>query len=40
MGVTEKDLEGYNDLVKQSFHLVNGTIPEITKARMQEVVKT
>ena len=38
-GLTDKDLEGYNEQVKQSFSLTNASIPEITQARVQEIIK-
>ncbi len=38
-GLTENDLSGYNDQVKQALSLTNASIPEITQARIQEIIK-
>lgn len=38
-GLTEKDLEGYNDQVKAALSLTNASVPEITQARVQEIIK-
>ena len=38
-GLTENDLEGYNDQVKQALSLTNASVPEITQARIQEIIK-
>ena len=38
-GLTENDLDGYNDQVKAAMSLTNASVPEITQARINEIVK-
>ena len=36
--MSEGDLAGYSDQVKQAFSLVNGSYDEVYKARVQETI--
>ncbi len=37
-GLSESDLAGYSDQVKQAFSLVNGSYNEVYRARVQEII--
>eukprot|EP00347_Sterkiella_histriomuscorum_P015955 403355050 len=37
-GLTETDLEGYNEEVKQSFNIINGSYHEVYQARAHEII--
>ena len=39
IGLSEGSMSGYNEQVKQALSLTNASIPEITQARVQEIIK-
>ena len=39
IGLSDGDVSGYNDQVKQALSLTNASVPEITQARVQEIIK-
>ena len=39
IGLSDGDMSGYNDQVKQALSLTNASVPEITQARVQEIIK-
>ena len=39
IGLSDGDMSGYNDQVKQALSLTNASAPEITQARVQEIIK-